>query len=251
MTKDKYAGFADRYDLFYGTFGDYPTARTEFFRRLFSQNHVHTVLDCACGTGHDLPLFHSLGCNVFGSDISEAMLSRARENMTGNGIEIDLKKADYRQLPRHYDTQFDAVVCLASAIDEMPNRKQVLRAFESMCGVLRSGGLLVLTQGTSDRQWKARPRFIPAVITHDFSRVFVIDYRRKGATYNILDIFHGESGNNLEVWSIDFAQILLRDNLDELLKASGFDRIDFYGSYTFEPYSKETSDRLITVAFKP
>ena len=53
MTTDLYASFADRYDLFWGKFGEYPPVYVEFFRKLFTQNNVHSVLDCACGTGRD------------------------------------------------------------------------------------------------------------------------------------------------------------------------------------------------------
>ena len=73
MSHDLYEGFARRYDLFYNGFGEHDPAVVDFFRRLFEQHRVHSVLDCACGTGRDLCLFHSLGCQVVGSDISASM----------------------------------------------------------------------------------------------------------------------------------------------------------------------------------
>ena len=80
MDIDSYEDFAQRYDLFFGNFGEHDQVRIDFFNQLFIENEVHSVLDCACGTGHDLHLFHSLGCEVFGSDISNAMLNQARKN---------------------------------------------------------------------------------------------------------------------------------------------------------------------------
>ena len=79
MNADAYKGFAERYDLSFGQFGEHEPQIVEFFRRLFAQNNVHTVLDCACGTGRYLLLFHSLECKVWGSDFSEAMLAQARQ----------------------------------------------------------------------------------------------------------------------------------------------------------------------------
>ena len=131
--------------MFFGRFGEHDTIVIDFFRKLFAENQVNSVLDCACGTGHELHL---------------------------------------------------------------------------------------------------------AVNRNDFSRVFVIDYFGWGARYNVLDIFHGERAHDFKVWSIDYANILLRDDQDRLLKASGFKSVDFYGSYHFEPYDKEASDRLIAVAHK-
>jgi glycine/sarcosine N-methyltransferase len=250
MTHDLYEGFADRYDLFFSRFGEHDPVAIEFFRQLFTENQVRSVLDCACGTGHDLVLFHSLGCQVVGSDISESMLAQARKNLTERGLKAPLQKADYRELPQHFNRQFDAVVCLSSSILHMPDESEVLRAFRSMREVLHDGGILVLTQGTTDKQWTEKPRFILAVNTQEFSRLFVMDYFDQGARYNILDIFHSEEARDFKIWHVDYPQILLKDDQERLLKASGFGAVDFYGTYRFDPYDKETSDRLIAVARK-
>lgn len=249
MSRDLYEGFAERYDLFFDKLGEHNPVRVEFFRKLFAENYVHTVLDCACGTGQDLHLFYSLGCEAFGSDISESMLAQARKNLTGCGVKVPSQKVDYRELPQHFSRQFDAVVCLSTSISHMPNESQVLRALASMREVLREGGILVLTQGTTDKQWKEKPRFILAVNRKDFSRLFVIDYFDEGARYNVLDIFHSEESSDFEVWSTDH-YILLKDDQKRLLKASGFAAVDFYGTYRFDPYDGETSDLLIAVAYK-
>ncbi len=250
MTSDLYEGFAERYDLFFGKFGEHDSTYSEFFRKLFAENQVRSVLDCACGTGGDLHLFRSLGCEVIGSDISDSMLNQAGKNLSGCGLEIPLRKADYRELHRHFDRQFDAVVCLSTSILHMPNEREVLSAVKSMREVLREGGILILTQGTTDKMWKEKPRFVLAVSRNDFSRLFVIDYSDQGATYNILDIFHGEEPGDLKVWSTDYPYVLLQDDQDRLLRASGFETVDFYGSYNFDPYDKETSNLLIAVARK-
>jgi SAM-dependent methyltransferase len=250
MTEDPYAGFAERYDRFHGEFGQHDEAVVGFFRQLFRENEVHSVLDCACGTGQHLPLFHTLGCDVAGSDLSAAMLARAGENLAGLGLSLPLYQADYRHLPRHFDRRFDAVVCLSSSLLHMPDEEQARRALSSMRAILRPGGILVLTQGTSDRQWREKPRFLLAVNERDFSRLFVIDYVGEGATYHILDVEHGEEARGLRVWSVDYPCMLLRADHEQLLQAAGFARLAFYGTYTFEPYDVETSRRLISVAWK-
>jgi glycine/sarcosine N-methyltransferase len=38
--------------------------REKFFARVFQDNGVKTVLDCACGTGNDLVMFDSLGVEI-------------------------------------------------------------------------------------------------------------------------------------------------------------------------------------------
>src|SRR5512135_3251581 len=141
---DPYAGFAGRYDLSSGTFGEYVSKEIEFFRQVFNRSHVLTVLDCACGTGRVLPLFHSLGCEVTGSDISVSMLAQASANLAGTGLEIPLLQADFRRLPTLFNIPFDAVVCLA-AIGFMTCDEEFIAAFDSMNRVLRPGGILILS----------------------------------------------------------------------------------------------------------
>ena len=250
MTDDPYAGFAHRYDLFHGEFGRHDPEQASFFRQLFARHGTRAILDCACGTGQHLHLFHTLGCQVTGSDISPSMLAQARKNLAASDVQVPLHQVDYRALPQSFTTPFDAVTCLSSSLLHMDGDEQVLLALRSMRSVLRPGGILVLTQGTTDRQWAEKPRFILAANTAEFSRLFVIDYLDAGARYNIVDIYRGGEGDELKVWSVEYPHILLHDDQQRLLRAAGFDAIEFYGSYRFEPYDKEQSRVLIAVAQK-
>ena len=250
MTHDPYAGFAARYDLFAGGFGQHAPDEVRFFRQLFDHHYVRTILDCACGTGQHLHLLHALGLDVTGSDLSPSMLAQAEENLASSGLSLSLHRADYRQLPQHFDRTFDAVVCLSSSILHMPDDEQTLRAFQSMRHVLRPGGVLVLTQGTTDRQWAEKPRFILAVDTADLTRLFVIDYEGPGARYNIVDLIRSGERTELQTWSVHYPRILLADDQQRLLRSAGFAEVDLYGSFQFEPYDKEASQRLITIAIK-
>lgn len=245
---DPYEGFAQRYDLSFGLFGEQDPCLVDFFSQLFSQNNVHTLLDCACGTGRHLPLFHSLGCEIIGSDISESMLAQAKINLAGMGLGVPLFQVDFRELPSNFQQPFDAVVCLG-AIGFMTNEAEFLQAFKSMRQVLRPGGILILTAMPTDRQWREKPRFILSTNTPFFSRIFAIDYFEKKARYNILDVFHTEKMSNLQVWSAELTPLLL-DDQDRLLRAAGFRKVDFFGSFDFSLYSKETSNSFITVAYK-
>ena len=242
-TNDKYEGFAERYDLF-----PHDPSSGAFFRRLFHENHVTSVLDCACGTGRDLILFHSLDCDVVGSDLSPSMLAAAEGNLASAGIEVPLLAIDYRDLPENFDRLFDAVTCLSGALLEASDDADMLRALRSMRAVLRRGGLLILTQGMTDKMWRERPRFILDRNTSDVSRVFVIDYSDHGAHFNILDIRHSSDEGGLKVWSMEHRRVLLAADYERLLREAGFSDVRLFGAYDFEPYDAEQSDRLIVVA---
>lgn len=248
MKSDLYEGFAERYDLGSGGLDENDPIMVEFFHKVFSENRVQTVLDCACGTGRHLLLFKKLGFRVLGSDVSEAMLTQARRNLAPYAPIISLEQADYRDLPEHFQQSFDAVVCLGS-IGYMPDEKQFLRAYCSMQAVLRKGGVLVMTTITTDKQWREKPRFRLVVNTPDISRLFVMDYFERTVGYHILDIYHSQESNELKVWSAELTA-LLRDEQERLLKTAGFHQVDFYGAFDFIPYDKSCSHFLITVAQK-
>jgi len=250
MTFDPYERFAERYDLFYGSFDEHEPKKVEFFRELFTHHGVHSVLDCACGTGRDLHLFNLLGSEVCGSDISTAMLAQAERNLASRHLDVPLTQADYRELPFTYTRDFDAVVCLSSSIFEMPDPAELRKAFASMRGVLTDGGILVLTTGMSDATWRDKPRFIPEISRGDFTRLFVIDYFDRGARFNVVDLHHDETRQEMQVWGITYDRVYLRDDIEAALQSAGFRTYSFYGNYEFQPYDKETSGMMIAVARK-
>ncbi len=245
---DQYADFAGRYDLPYGPAAQPDPSMVEFFRRLFVAHQVKRVLDCACGTGRHLRLFHDLGCEVFGSDISPSMLAQAEKNLAASAFKTPLRQADFRCLPESFAERFDAVVCLA-AIGYMPDEAQFLKAFASMSEVLRKDGFLALTAIPTDRQWREKPRFALVADTPDCSRVFAMNYGANTVRYDILDLLRGPAGTELKTWSAELT-VLLRDDQERLLKAAGFRRVDFFGGYDSSPYDKAISNQMIVVAQK-
>lgn len=243
MTEDPYDGLAQRYDWMKRE----DPLRREFFQQLFAEHHVKKVLDCACGTGRDLLLFHSMGLEVFGSDLSDSMLAEARKNI--GQADIPLHKVDYCELPEHYDVEFDAVVCLSNSINEPLEDAHALRALRSMKSVLRTGGVLVFDQGQTDASMRNPPRFVPIVNNRDFTRFFVIDYAGDIQTVHIFDFIHTELQSDYKHTSVQI-RIRLLDSWRQVLRMTGFSSFDFFGDWNRTPYSKETSQRLIAVANK-
>jgi len=245
MTIDSYESFAERYDWMIQK----NPVREEFFRRLFKSHNVSNVLDCACGTGIDLIMFHSFGLNVAGSDLSDAMLAQARKNLAAAGLEIPVKKVDFRGLAKNYAEQFDAVVCLSNSINEILEEAEVHRALQSMKAVLRLGGILVFDQGQSDATMKNPPRFDAVINNRDFSRLFVLEYSKNAMKVNIFDFVHTEERCDFYTASVNVA-IRLKHDWERLLSEAGFTNVEYFGGFDFSVYDKELSRRLIVVAQK-
>lgn len=246
MLTDPYHDFAGRYDLFFDDFGTLEEDYADFFRTLFDRHRVRRVLDCACGTGRDLLLFHRLGCEVHGSDISEAMLGVAAENLSRFGVTVPLGRADFRELSPAFAGSFDAVVCLSSSLPHVPEENERIRALQSMGSVLREGGILVLSQGITDGLLRVRPRFIPVLNRPDVSRIFVLDYGKETVTVHVLDLFHTEERRDFFTATFEYP-ILLEKDYRRMLSAADFGTVEIYGNFSFAPYD-ENSEKLIIVA---
>jgi len=243
MTEDTYAGLAERYDWMKTR----NPVRSQFFRDLLAEHNTTRVLDCACGTGRDLLLFHALGLEVYGSDLSDSMLAQARKTVGSAGI--SLQKLDYRELPEHYDVEFDAVLCLSNSINEPLRDAETLRALRSMRSVLRPGGILVFDQGQTDASMRNPPRFAPILNSRDFTTLFTMAYADDVMTVNIFDFIHTDDVFDFRHSSVRI-RIRLLDSWLDMLHTAGFETLSCFGNWAATPYDKQTSPRLIVVAEK-
>ncbi len=245
---DPYETFAERYGLFYGRIDEPDPGRVEFLRSLFEEHGVSRVLDCACGTGHDLFWLREAGLSTFGADISAAMLRQARKNLDEVGVRPPIVRADFRASPFR-QRSVDAVLCLTTSLPHLANRSEVVASLEEMHNLLRSGGILVLSQGITDRLLKDRPRFIPEINRVDFSRVFVIDYHAERVVIHVLDLLHGPERQEFLVDSFEYLTILPGD-YGRLLSEVGFSAVWFHSGFSAEQYDPELSEKLVVVARK-
>lgn len=96
------------------------------------------VLDIGCGTGTNLTFYHEAGCDVFGIDLSPAMVQVAQMKL-GEGAEIRL--GDATKLP-YSGHSFDLVTGFLT-LHEMPNqiRSAVL---SEMVRVMKPKGRILL-----------------------------------------------------------------------------------------------------------
>lgn len=98
------------------------------------------VLEVGVGTGKNFP-YYPEGAEVVGIDISEGMLSRARQRADRLGVEVTLDLADAQALP-YEDATYD-VVLATFVFCSVPDPIQGLReAFR----VLKPGGRLLLLE---------------------------------------------------------------------------------------------------------
>ena len=241
---DKYAEIAERYDRMLQADPD----REAFFRRTFARFQVRNISDCACGTGNDLLLFHSMGYNVTGSDLSDSMLSATQRAIDRHKADIVLRKGEFQNLRAIHCETFDAVVCLSNSINE--TEVDPIMALESMKQVLRPGGIIILDQGQTDLSMQDPPAYVPIVNDLHFSRLFTMTYDQDVMTVNVFDFVHDDRESKYEFNHSEFRiRIRLYADWKAILTKVSL-KADFYGNWDGEKYDLESSKRLIIVAMK-
>lgn len=126
------------YDAIYGA-KDYAgeAKRVHALIERHRQSDGNALLDVACGTGKHLPYLHEHYV-VEGLDLDGNMLAIARERNPGVPFhEADMVSFDLGR-------QFDAVVCLFSAISYAGTVPRLRQAVASMGRHLRPGGVLIV-----------------------------------------------------------------------------------------------------------
>ena len=97
------------------------------------------VLEVGCGTGTNLLLYENAGCDVFGIDLSPAMLEVARSKLSERA---DLRMADAAEMP-YADDSFDIVTAFLT-LHEMPTATRAAVMAEMVRVVDRDGRLLLI-----------------------------------------------------------------------------------------------------------
>ena len=225
-----------------------------FYRRLVEQHHVRNVLDCACGTGHHAAMLAGWGLAVTGSDLSEEMVDRAREQ---HG-----EHAGLRWLVRSFGDlsgmgePFDAVMCVGNSLVLAAEGKQDCRdALASMAAVVRPGGLLIVHVLNI---WRVAPgelvvqKLMP--LTPEKGEALLLKLFHRVGSQGYVDTIIASRPDAGAAWCnehhtarpVGLRAAWLRRTLSEL----GFDRIDLWGDYQFTRYRADRSVDLIVTAVK-
>lgn len=220
---------------------------SKFFKALFSKHKVKKVLDCACGTGQHVVMFEQMGFSAKGSDLSPAMIKKAKINAKKYGVKSTFKVADFRSLSKTFNEKFDAIICVGNSLPHLLNDKDLTKSLNEMYKLLNKNGILIMQQRNYDMLVGKKKRFFPMSIRKDEVFFYVLDYFPDKVVFNVVNL-ETKSGK-FNVYSTDYNP-LKKSHISKLLRKSGFKNLEFFGNHKFKKFDIKNDDVLVFICRK-
>lgn len=243
-----YNSFANVYDILMRD--AHYKKRTAYLTKLFKKHgkFPKLLLDLACGTGEFSNRFAEQGIEVIGVDMSEDMLSVAREKSAelGNDILYLCQKAEELDL---YGT-VDGAICCMDSINHITDIKKLSAAIKKVSLFLEKDGLFIFDVNT---EYKHSTVLGDNTFAFEEKGVYCVwqnRYNAKKLTTEIsLDFFVKKDENYSRSSECFKERAYTPDQLEKIIADAGLDIEALYDDLTFDaPHSK--SERIIYITKK-
>lgn len=243
-----YSHFAEVYDRLMSDV-DY-RKRSSYLLKLFEKHDKRPslLLDVACGTGGFSNEFAKRSIEVIGVDMSEEMLSVARENSAEKGTDVLFlcQKAEELDL---YGT-VDGAVCCLDSLNHITDYKKLCAAIERVTLFLETGRLFIFDVNTvfkhkyilSDNTFIIEQNGVYCVWRNETDQKTLV-------TDITLDFFI-EDGEYYKRSAEELSErAYTPDELQNAIEAAGLETVAVYDDMTLEPVSEQT-ERAIYITRK-
>ena len=226
-----------------------------FFRSLFQDYHVRTVLDTACGTGRHAIALAEEGYQVTGTDISSNMIERARVNARAAGVDAAFEVAGFGALRHTFNHAFDAILCLGNSLPHITDAQALHETLADFAATLNPGAILVVQNRNLDRVLLRQERFMPPQAHREEGREWLFfrfyDFGPVTLRFNMVTLY--KDGD--EPWQSAVGQTELRpwhqQELSAGIRQVGLEALHLYGSYGGDVFDPHESGDLVLVARRP
>lgn len=243
-----YTDFAYVYDVLMGDV-NYP-ARTEYILKLFKKfdRKPTLLLDVACGTGGFSIEFAKKGIEVIGTDMSEDMLSVAREKTAEEGLDILYLCQNAEDLDL-YGT-VDGAVCCMDSINHITDIKTLQTALKKISLFLEPERLFIFDVNTLYKHEKILANNTFVLDEEDIYCVWQNEFDEKNKITNIsLDFFTKEDDIYVRSGEEFCERAYTREELANLLGNAGFKIEAVFGDMTPNPPT-DTEERVFYICRK-
>ena len=218
-------------------------AGSAFISGIFKANNAETVIDLACGTGIMSEKLVNNGFYVIGIDISEDMLSLAKQRLP----EMNFIKAGMQDF--ELKIKADGCICCLDSINHLTDEEDVLKTFKNVYNSLNNNGVFIFDVNS---QYKHRTLLNNQTYVFDEEDFFLSwdNELLENDTVRIMLDFFVYNGKNYDRYSEEFCErAYSAEVLKDMLSEAGFNSIEVYGDLNFSNPTDEC-ERLFFVCKK-
>jgi 2-polyprenyl-3-methyl-5-hydroxy-6-metoxy-1,4-benzoquinol methylase len=228
------------YDVNYKQWADY-------LERIFKRYSLdpHLVLDLGCGTGNLCVEMAQRGYEMIGVDLSEDMLSCAREKAGQTGSDILFLNQDMTDFEL-YGT-VDAIVCLMDSLNYVTRKQDVQRLFKLVQNYLNPEGLFIFDINSSYKLKEVLGNNVFYEIGDEITYIWQNSYeeRKKLCTFD-LTFFIRKGSSYSRYDEVHHERAYSADELLQMAKKAGLEQLGIFHEFTCQN-PDETSQRIFFV----
>jgi ubiquinone/menaquinone biosynthesis C-methylase UbiE len=223
--------------------------RSEYISDFFKKNNINfgTIIDLACGTGSFSEQFANKGYNVIGVDMSSQMLTQAQIKLSAFNNQVSLIQSKMQDFVSNEPVE--GVVSCLDSINHLTDINDVQLTFNNVYNSLVSGGLFIFDVNTIYKHQEILFNNTFVFDEEDFYLVWDNEQVDDREVRILLDFF-SFNGVNYDRYSEEFNERAYSiEELTNMLKLSGFNKIDIYDELSLKPPKKD-SERIYFVCKK-
>lgn len=243
-----YRNFAYYYDLLmdevdYGAWADYIE---EIFKKMGLRASL--IADLGCGTASFCIEMSKRGYEMIGIDISQDMLSVAKEKAIEKDADILLLNQDISEFELYGSV--DAIVCLMDSVNYITDADALKNTFKLVENYLNPGGLFIFDVNS---EYKFEHILADNVFYHvsdDITYIWQNEYNKKEKSCVFDLTFFARTGELYKRFDeIHIERAYSRTELEEMLNAVALELCGVYGEFSFDEAGPEC-ERLFFVSKK-
>ncbi|CAG1016493.1 Glycine/sarcosine N-methyltransferase [Anaerolineales bacterium] len=250
-----YDNFSSDYDRFVNWTGRL-AIEMPFLERKLRESGASRVLDSACGTGMHAIALAQAGFEAAGADLSDGMISRARENAQAAGLDLPFKTAGFGDLADAFgEESFDTLLCLGNSLPHLLTPELLHQSIMDFARCLKPGGLVVIQNRNFDAVMASRQRWMEPQAAREgqiewlFQRFY--DFEVDGLlTFNVVTLRRENGGDWRQSIQSTSLRPLLAEELQDTFQAAGFESVTLFGGLNGSAFDPSASGNLVITALR-